>query len=94
MKGLKNSYPESKNNFKRDDIVHAKCCKAILNTLKKEKIWLTFDELYTKAQTNCDCIRFALCLEKLVKKRLIRQILPYGSDFSYYKLSNFKSKKR
>lgn len=66
--------------------------KSILTVLEKENRWLTFDALYDKAQVDCDWITFASHLERLVKRGRVRQMLPYGSDTSCYKLSRFRRK--
>lgn len=64
--------------------------KLILRVLKKEQCWLTFDELYEKAQAGCDWITFAHHLERLIKRGFVRYILPYGSDNSCFRISRRK----
>jgi len=61
--------------------------KAILNVLEAENRWLTFDELYSKVQPDCDWIRFALHLESLVDQGLVQLILERGMDDGYYGIS-------
>ena len=56
----------------------------ILKVLTEEPRWLTFDELYRKAQPDCDWISFAEVLEGLVEQGKLQYILPYGADTGYY----------
>ena len=58
--------------------------KCILDVLAAEHRWLTFDELYSKAQWDSDWTDFALQLEQLVEQGEIQYILPYGADVGYY----------
>ena len=60
----------------------------ILRVLKKESCWLIFDELYSKAQCDCDWTDFALQLERLVDQGEVQYILPYGADIGYYGIGN------
>ena len=56
----------------------------ILKILMDESCWLTFDELYCKAQPDCDWIEFIRVLESLVARGKVRYVLPYGADVGYY----------
>lgn len=58
--------------------------KRILDILKAENYWLTFDELYGKAQIDCDWVLFASLLEQLVEQGQVQYFLPYGADVGYY----------
>ena len=56
--------------------------ECILSALKKESRWLTFDELYSKAQCDCDWTDFARQMEQLVEQGEVQYILPCGADIS------------
>ena len=56
----------------------------ILKVLAEESCYLTFDELYRKAQPDCDWTSFADVLEGLVEQGKIRFTLPYGADTGCY----------
>lgn len=56
----------------------------ILRVLMHEVRWLTFDELYCKAQPDCNWIKFAEVLEILVAHGEVRYFLPCGADAGYY----------
>ena len=56
----------------------------ILKVLTDEACWLTFDELYSKAQFDCDWILLAEVLEGLVEQGKLQYTLPYGADIGYY----------
>ena len=58
--------------------------KHILDVLKKENRWLTFDELHSKVDSDCDWTDFAMQLEQLVEQGEVQYILPYGADVGYY----------
>ena len=58
----------------------------ILKVLIEESRWLTFDELYSKAQPDCDWISFAGVLEDLVEQGKVQYTLPYGADVGYYSI--------
>lgn len=56
----------------------------ILKVLEGEFRWLTFDELYSKAQPDCDWTVFAAVLEELVEQGLVQYMLPRGANTGYY----------
>ena len=56
----------------------------VLRVLDAENRWLTFDELYSMAQCNCDWTDFALQLEQLVEQGEVQYVLPCGADIGYY----------
>ena len=56
----------------------------ILKVLTEESRCLTFDELYHRAQPECDWISFAEVLEGLVEQGEVQYTLPYGADVGYY----------
>ena len=56
----------------------------ILSILDKENRWLTFDELYQKAQSDFDWTVFARVLERLVAQGRVQYVLPCGADVGYY----------
>ena len=61
--------------------------ESILSVLKKESRWLTFDELYSKVQGNCDWTDFALQLEQLVEQGEVQYSPSCGADIGYYGIS-------
>ena len=61
--------------------------ESILSALKKESHWLTFDELYSRVQCDCDWTDFALQMEQLVEQGEVQYILPCGADIGYYGIS-------
>lgn len=62
----------------------------ILRVLTEESRWLTFDELYRKAQPDCDWTSFAGVLEGLVEQGKVQYTLPYGADVGYYSIKFHK----
>lgn len=58
--------------------------ECILSTLKIESRWMTFDELYSKVQCDCDWTDFALQLEQLVEQSEVQYSLSCGADIGYY----------
>lgn len=60
--------------------------KHILEVLEKENRWLTFDELYSKVQSDCDWTDFALQLEQLVEQGYIQYALFRGMDVGCYRI--------
>lgn len=58
----------------------------ILKVLAEESGWMTFDELYSRVQTDCDWISFANVLEGLVEQGIVQYTLPYGADTGYYSI--------
>ena len=56
----------------------------ILKVLTGESHCLTFDELYRKAQPECDWVSFAGVLECLVEQGKVQYTLPYGANVGYY----------
>lgn len=62
----------------------------ILRVLAEESRWLTFDELYHKAQPDCDWTSFARVLEGLVEQGKVQYTLPCGADVGYYSIKFHK----
>ena len=62
----------------------------ILKILAEESRCLTFDELYRKAQPDCDWVLFAGLLEDLVEQEKVLYTLPYGSDVGCYSIKFHK----
>lgn len=60
--------------------------RRILRVLEKENLWLTFDELYSKVQCDCDWDDFALQLELLVEQGYIQYALFRGMDVGCYQI--------
>jgi len=58
--------------------------KSIVKVLEEENRWLTFDELFTRVQPDCDWIAFAAQLEQLVAQGEIQYTLPSGADVGCY----------
>lgn len=58
--------------------------KLILQVLKEENRWLTFDELYDKMHVEYDYFVFLDHLNKLVKQGKIQYIPAQGMDRAYY----------
>ena len=63
----------------------------ILKVLTEESRCLTFDELYRKAQPECDWVVFAGVLEGLVEQGKVLYTLPYGADAGYYEIAEYGS---
>ena len=59
----------------------------ILNVMKREDQWLTFDELRMKMPANYDWVEFASKLEQLVEHGLVQFRLTKGMDTGYYRIS-------
>ena len=62
----------------------------ILKTLAEESRCLTFDELYRKAQPDCDWVSFAGVLEGLVEQGKVQYTLPYGADVGCYSIEFYE----
>ena len=60
----------------------------ILKVLTEESSCLAFDELYRKAQPECDWVSFAGVLEDLVEQGKVQYALPYGADVGYYSIKS------
>ena len=60
--------------------------ECILKVLEEKPHCLTFDELYCKAQPDCDWVSFVEILERLVEQEKVQYILPYGTDIGYYSI--------
>ena len=60
--------------------------RRILNVLATEHRWLTFDELYSKAQCDSDWTDFALQLEQLVAQGKVQYALLQGMDSGCYRI--------
>ena len=60
--------------------------ECILKILVEESRCLTFDELYSKAQPDCDWVSFAGVLEGLVEQGKVQYTLPYGADVGRYSI--------
>ena len=58
----------------------------ILKILAEESRYLTFDELYRKAQPDCDWVSLAGVLEGLVEQGKVQYTLPYGADVGCYSI--------
>ena len=63
----------------------------ILKVLSEGSRSLPFDELYRKAQPECDWISFAEVLEGLVEQGKVQYTLPYGADTGYYEIVKYIS---
>ena len=61
--------------------------KRILQVLKAERRWMTFDELYTMSQCKCNWVDFALQLEQLVEQGYAQHILLRGMDVGLYRIA-------
>lgn len=61
-----------------------------LKILTEESRCLTFDELYRKAQPDCDWVSFAEILEGLVEQGKVLYTLPYGADFGCYTIEFYE----
>ena len=62
----------------------------ILKILTEESRCLTFDELYRKAQPDCDWVSFAEVLEGLVEQGKVQYTLPYGADVGCYSIEFYE----
>ena len=62
----------------------------ILKILAEESRCMTFDELYRKAQFDCDWISFAGVLEDLVAQGKVQYTLPYGADVGCYSIEFYE----
>ena len=60
--------------------------RRILDVLAAEHRWLTFDELYSKAQCDSDWTDFALQLEQLVEQGKVQYALLRGMDSGCYRI--------
>ena len=56
----------------------------VLRVLEAENRWLTFDELYSRVQCDCDWTDFALQLEQLVEQGEVQYSPSCGADIGYY----------
>ena len=81
MKGSRNKHHILDRNVSRMTVT-----ERILKVLTEESRCLTFDELYHKAQTECDWVLFAGVLEGLVEQGKVQYALPYGADVGYYSI--------
>lgn len=70
----------------RTNNINAVMSKHILSTLAEESRWLTFDELYSRAQIDSDWRGFAEVLEGLVEQGRVQYTLPIGADTGFYRI--------
>lgn len=91
MNSFKKEYPDSRGVIRYFSLSYLKKMrmetlyqKRILEILQSGSDWLSFDDLYRKADTDCDWVLFAEQLSQLVEDGRVKYTLPRGADVGYY----------